>query len=159
MQIAKIEIIAFGIVCAVMLMLGINAMLVGIYDGCRWHQHLIYQFFHANIFHLAVNLYVMWLCVTRFKLSQRQMLMCFIISALTPATLPMPTIGASGIVYAMLGIINTMVAKKLRFAMWIAVYIAISALFNCNWSIHLYCYALGFMFNSITLLWTRLTRL
>ena len=159
MQIAKIEIIAFGIVCAVMLMLGIDAMLVGIYDGCRWHQHLTYQFFHANIFHLAVNLYVMWLCVTRFKLSQRQMLMCFIISAMVPATLPMPTIGASGIVYAMLGIINTMVAKKLRFAMWIAVYIAISTLFNCNWSIHLCCYALGFMSNSITLLWTRLTRL
>lgn len=159
MQIAKIEIIAFGVVCAVMLMLGIDAMLVGIYDGCRWHQHLTYQFFHANIFHLAVNLYVMWLCVTRFKLSQRQMLMCFIISAMAPATLPMPTIGASGIVYAMLGIINTMVAKKLRFAMWIAVYIAILALFNCNWSIHLCCYALGFMSNSITLLWTRLTRL
>lgn len=159
MQIAKIEIVIFGVVCAVMLMLGIDAMLVGVYDGCRWYQHLTYQFFHANIFHLAVNLYVMWLCVTRFKLSQRQMLMCFIISALAPATLSMPTIGASGIVYAMLGIINTMVAKKLRFAMWIAVYIAISALFNCNWSIHLYCYALGFMFNSITLLWTRLTRL
>ena len=159
MQIAKIEIIAFGIACAVMLMLGIDAMLVGIYDGCRWHQHLTYQFFHANIFHLAVNLYVVWLCVTRFKLSQRQMLMCFIISAMVPATLPMPTIGASGIVYAMLGIINTMVAKKLRFAMWIAVYIAISALFNCNWSIHLCCYALGFMSNSINLLWTRLTRL
>lgn len=159
MQIAKVEIIAFGIVCAVMLMLGIDAMLVGIYDGCRWYQHLTYQFFHANIFHLAINLYVMWLCVTRFKLSQRQMLMCFIISALTPATLSMPTIGASGIVYAMLGIINTMVAKKLRYAMWIAVYIAISALFNCNWSIHLCCYALGFMSNSITLLWTRLIRL
>ena len=159
MQVAKIEIIAFGIVCAVMLMLGIDAMLVGIYDGCRWHQHLTYQFFHANIFHLAANLYVMWLCITRFKLSQWQMLMCFIISAMAPATLPMPTIGASGIVYAMLGIINTMVVEKLRFAMWIAVYIAISALFNCNWSIHLCCYALGFMSNSITLLWTRLTRL
>ena len=159
MQVAKIEIVAFGIACAVMLMLGIDAMLVGIYVGCRWYQHLTYQFFHANIFHLAVKLYVMWLCVTRFKLSQRQMLMCFIISAMVPATLPMPTIGASGIVYAMLGIINTMVAKKLRFAMWIAVYIAISALFNCNWSIHLCCYALGFMSNSITLLWTRLTRL
>lgn len=159
MQVAKVEIIAFGIVCAVMLMLGIDAMLVGIYDGCRWYQHLTYQFFHANIFHLVINLYVMWLCITRFKLSQRQMLMCFIISALPPATLPIPTIGASGIVYAMLGIINTMVVKKLRFAMWIAAYIATSALFNCNWSIHLCCYALGFMSNSITLLWTRLIRL
>lgn len=159
MQVAKIEIVVFGCICAVMLLLGIDAHSVGVYDGCRWYQHLTYQFFHANIFHLAANLYVMWLCATRLKLSQRQMLLCLAISAMTPATSLMPTIGASGIVYAMLGIINTMVVEKLRFAMWIAVYIAISALFNCNWSIHLYCYALGFMFNSITLLWTRLTRL
>lgn len=159
MQIAKIEIVSFAIVCIAVLCLPTDPLSIGIYTNCRWWQHLTYQFAHANIFHLAVNIYVMYFCITRFSLSQSQILSCFAISALPPALSDIPTIGASGIVYAMLGVINTMVVEKLKFASWIALYITISYFFNNNWCIHLCCYLLGFLSNYIAILWTRLKRL
>ena len=159
MRIAKIEIVLFAIVCIAVLLLPTDPLSIGIYTDCRWWQHLTYQFAHANIFHLAVNIYVMYFCITRFNLSQSQILSCFIISAILPALSHIPTIGASGIVYAMLGIINTMVVEKAKFAAWIALYITISYFFNNNWCIHLCCYLLGFLSNYIAILCTNLKRL
>ena len=159
MQITKVEIVCFAVVCAVTMFISANPYAIGVYNGCQWYQHLTYQFFHTSIFHLGANIYVMWFCTTRFALKQWQLLMCLIISMLTPPIYTMPTIGASGIVYAMLGMINAIVLKKLRFASWIALYITISAFLNCNWVIHLLCFILGFITNYIVDLWKRLKTL
>lgn len=159
MQIAKVEIVCFAVICAVMLIMHSDPYCVGVYNGCQWWQHLTYQFFHTSAFHLGANIYVMWFGTTRFNLKQWQLLMCLIISMLTPPIFTMPTIGASGIVYAMLGMINTMVLKKLRFVSWIALYITVSAFFNCNWFIHLLCFILGFTTNYTVDLWKRLKTL
>lgn len=159
MQIAKVEIVVFAMVCIVALFASANPYVIGVYNGCQWYQHLTYQFFHASVFHFGANIYVMWVCADRFNLKQWQLLVCLVISMLTPPIHTMPTIGASGIVYAMLGMINTMVLKKLRFASWIALYITISAFFNCNWILHLFCFILGFTANYIVDLWKRLKTL
>ena len=159
MQITKVEIVCFAVVCAVTMFISANPYAIGVYNGCQWYQHLTYQFFHASIFHLGANIYVMWFCTTRFALKQWQLLMCLIISMLTPPIYTMPTIGASGIVYAMLGMINAIVLEKLRFASWIALYITISAFFNCNWVIHLLCFILGFTTNYTADLWKRVKTL
>ena len=158
MQVEKIEIVLFACICFVLMLLDVDAHTIGIFDGCQWWQRLTYQFFHVSVFHLAVNIYVMWLCVTRFSLSNTIIACCYIASALVPTYTAVPTIGASGIVYALLGVINTMVVEKWRYAAWIAVYIGIFWLFNTNAVLHLTCYVYGLILGNVSLIWRRLTK-
>ena len=158
MQVTKIEIVLFACICLVLMLLDVDAHTIGIFDGCQWWQRLTYQFFHVSVLHLAVNIYVMWLCVTRFSLSNTMIACSYIASAIVPTYTAVPTIGASGIVYALLGVINTMVVKKWRYAAWIAIYIGICWLFNTNAVLHLTCYVYGLILGNVSLIWGRLTK-
>ena len=40
---------------------------LGFYDGCAWWRHLVWHFFHANVFHLAGNLLCLWVMKVRVR--------------------------------------------------------------------------------------------
>jgi len=73
----------------------------------------------------------------------------FIISASVPIGIfpiseGVVTVGVSGVVFALMGMISTKVQRKLYYQGWVLGFIVLGFFFkSCNSWLHLYCYALG----------------
>lgn len=124
---------------------GVEPCDVGIYADSPWWHRFTYQFAHKNAVHLCMNCYCLYIGMRRFNISLPTLLLCYLVSATSPVLSAVPTIGISGVVYALFGYINNLVARKWYFAMWIAVYIGVMALFGTNAVVHIYCYVVGLL--------------
>lgn len=124
---------------------------------CRATFHL----FHASFLHVALNAWVFLSVVFLFDISLVQIITGFVVASLFPInalhdlmpcadTLLLPTIGLSGVCYALMGRISFMVARKWYYQGWMAFYIGVGFLFpNVNGWIHLYCYLAGVLLGYI----------
>lgn len=121
---------------------------VGISNSSNWHCRLTFHFFHANLLHAALNAWCL-LCITfKYGISLRNLLAAFIIAASIPPFIlhDTPTVGLSGVIFACLASFSFVVKRKLYFHAWTLFYIGCGFLFpNTNALLHLYCYALGFI--------------
>ena len=117
--------------------LGLEAEKYGLCVGATLFQRLSFHFFHASFLHAALNAWVLLSVVFLFDISIYPIITAFIIA---------PTIGLSGVCYALMGRIAFMVAKKWEYQGWMAFYIGVGFLFpNMNGWIHLYCYLVGML--------------
>ena len=120
-------------------------------DAPWWHR-LTYHFFHANILHLIVNCWALLCIVFIYNIQSPMLVSAFIIAALYPCESlnflypegMLPTIGLSGICYALLGRYSLSVERKLYYNLWWAFFIGIGFLspYSNAW-LHLYCYLCG----------------
>jgi membrane associated rhomboid family serine protease len=137
---------------------GIDVAQLGIYQGCAVWKCLTYHFFHANIFHCLCNVWCLLSLVFAYPVKGWQMAAAFIIASLYPF-LPslnshlsplnsqlstLPTVGLSGVCFALMGMQAFVVGRKLFFFSWVIAFIAFGFLFpNNNALLHLYCYIAG----------------
>jgi len=142
-----------------------------------WWTHLTYNFQHANIWHLLVNSVAFW-CV--FKSLERHIppykiitisLAVAIIASFIPPFYETPTVGASGMIYAMIGILvsitlppyiflftkvptspnkSPMVFRLLFWLSCIALMLTVGFFLpNSAGLLHLYCFVGGFSLKSL----------
>lgn len=135
--------------------LGLDAEKYGLCVGATLFQRLSFHFFHASFLHAALNAWVLLSVAFLFDISIYPIITAFVIASAFPInflhdlmpcaeTLLLPTIGLSGVCYALMGRIAFMVAKKWEYQGWMAFYIGVGFLFpNMNGWIHLYCYLVG----------------
>lgn len=119
---------------------------VGIYEGCPLRTRLLYPFYHANLLHALLNTWCLLSVVFIYDISLWRLSLAYIIAAAVPLCClhDTPTVGLSGIVYALFGSISFEVGRRLYYQLWMLFYIAIGLLFpNTNVWIHLYCYLAG----------------
>ncbi len=105
--------------------------------------HLAFALFHANVFHLAANA----MTLSLLRPSWSDLLAGFIISFLASflAVTPMPTIGFSGVLYAMIGMRTTLFRGRFTFPKaWFSGFL-LAGLFlpNVNGLLHLLCFVAG----------------
>ena len=146
-------VLAAGVV--ILYFLGVNAEEYGLCVGATLLQRLSFHFLHASFLHAALNAWVLLSVVFIFDISIFPILTAFIIASTFPInflhdlmpcaeTLLLPTIGLSGVCYALMGRVAFMVQKKWTYQAWMAFYIGVGFLFqNMNGWIHLYCYLVG----------------
>lgn len=123
----------------------------GIYKGCGFWNRIAYPFVHSSFIHALLNVWCLLSIIFLYPVSIWTLIGAFIISASFPVdSLSFlydsitPTVGASGVCYALIGRITFLVKRKLYFTAWIIGYIAIGFLFPvCNAWLHLYCYLCG----------------
>ena len=106
--------------------------------GLPWHGVFLYHFSHANLWHLAAN----FLVLTRFRPKWENLpvaYLCATASAivLMPMT-PQPTVGLSGMIFAMLARRDA-IFRELNWKLMAANLLFIF-LPNFNWQIHLISY-------------------
>lgn len=124
-------------------------------------RHLVYMLSHANVWHLAGNLFVLW--IMRNKLYLIPSIIIAFLCSLLPAIGFYPlgmTVGFSGVLFAIAGIkwgvfcrhayeeskekgkdaASDFICKALPFAL------AGSFIPHLNWCIHLYCLLAGFVY-------------
>lgn len=127
---------------------------VGIYADCELRGRAIYPFFHANILHALLNAWCLLSLVFIYDIKIGRLLLAYIIAVTIPITalssivggMVSPTVGLSGIVFALFGTISFEVVRKWYYQAWMISYLAIGFLFpNTNAWLHLYCYLVGFL--------------
>lgn len=126
--------------------------------------HITYILCHANLWHLAANLFVLWMI--RGKLYLPSSIMIAFLASYLPAfgsvweglVLNTPTVGCSGMLFAMCGtkwgryIWHESDSEKQRkltkdFLLKIVPFTLVGALIpHFNWSLHLYCLMAGFVY-------------
>lgn len=126
---------------------------VGVYRHCPMINRLTYNFFHANVVHLVLNAWCFLSCMFLADVPASLLIASFIIACTVPVYSDIPTIGLSGVCFAMLGFIMLNARKKTSYNIYIAISILLPAVLlpgSINNLAHAYCYAaaaiLGWLF-------------
>lgn len=120
---------------------------VGIYSNCALSCRILYPLFHANILHTVLNTWCLLSVVFIYDISLCRLIFSYFIAATIPSMFlsNVPTIGLSGVVFALFGSISFDVKRKLYYQLWMLAYLVAGFLFpNTNALVHLYCYIGGF---------------
>lgn len=131
----------------------------GIRKGCSIIERFEYPFFHANIFHAAINIYVYLGMVFLLGTSLIDMFIAYVISACVPTFLlsDTTTIGLSGVVYALIGMNTFKVANPLKYTFSVIIPLAFTSLLPLvAVGVHAWCYVVGVVYSVILLCWKRL---
>ena len=127
---------------------------VGIFTGCGLGCRLSYPFYHVGILHALLNAWCLLSVVFIYDISLWRLCLAYAISISYPVnTLAYlgvealdPTVGLSGLVFALFGSISFEVGRKVYYQLWMLAYLIIGFLFpNTNAWVHLYCYLAGCM--------------
>lgn len=119
---------------------------VGIYAGCRLSCRFLYPFYHANLLHVALNAWCLLSIIFMYDISLFRLTLAYIIAVSIPSFFlsDIPTVGLSGVIYALFGSISLEVQRKVYYQLWMLAYIILGFLFpNTNGWVHLYCYTAG----------------
>lgn len=118
----------------------------GIYRGCNLSCRLLYPFFHVNLLHAALNAWCLLSVVFIYNTSFWKLLFSYIVAVTIPPVClsNIPTIGLSGVVFALFGSISFEVQRKAYYQLWMLAYLVTGFFFpNTNALVHLYCYLAG----------------
>ena len=146
-KVGKITALVLSIlVCSLSLITIENWGLVGAYTGCGPLRRAIYPFFHVNIIHAALNVWCLLSVVFIYNITIWRILFAYIVALSIPNLFLSytPTVGLSGVVFALFGSISFEVGRKQYYQIWMGAYLVLGFLSpNTNAWIHLYCYVVG----------------
>jgi len=110
------------------------------------YGNLTYSFFHVNVFHWLLNVWCFLSCVFLADVSFRKVLLSYLIACSVPAMSTIPTIGVSGVCFALLGMIMWRSTQKRSYNIIIGATVACMFALcpkTVNNVLHIYCYLLG----------------
>lgn len=115
----------------------------GFSSGGNILYHFTYIFCHANIFHCLCNLFVLWGIKNKFDMIGSYAV--GVAGSFLPMYVSAPTVGMSGMLFAMFGMMWGKTGKLLE-SMKTALPILLLMMLipNINGLLHLYCYVIGF---------------
>lgn len=119
---------------------------VGLFEGCDFHNRMTYHFFHANILHLVLNLWCFLSCVFLTDMPPSKILIAYIIAVTVPTTTSTPTIGLSGVCFAMLGFIMWQARNKVSYNISVLSCLILPIILlprSVNNFLHAYCYIIS----------------
>ena len=137
---------------------------VGIFTGCGLGCRMLYPFYHANLLHATLNAWCLLSVIFIYDISLWRFTLAYIIAVGVPSfclsiiaiSFPVdalaclgvevldPTVGLSGVVFAIFGSISFEVQRKAYYQLWMLAYLVAGFFFpNTNALVHLYCYLAG----------------
>ena len=108
-------------------------------------NHLLYPFSHANIWHLAANILCLWMLPCQLHIFTT--FVFAVLCSFLPCFVTEPTMGFSGVLFAMVGISWGKV-HRFRDMLWKnKLYLVVPAFLpHVNFMIHLYCLLAGYLY-------------
>lgn len=120
----------------------------GFFPGSSFVSHLTYSFCHANIFHLAANLVVLWSLRNRICLCAS--LFAAVLASFLPTYVSQPTVGLSGVIFAAIGIMWGKTGRFWDSCCVVMPFIVLTMLMpGVNGILHLWTYMIGFIIGRI----------
>lgn len=135
---------------------------LGIGKGAALSSRLTYHFFHANLIHSSLNAWCLLSLAFIYDITAWELLIAYAVASSYPIDtlysisyqlsiinyhIPdLPTVGLSGICFALIGQVQYRVQRKLYYSTCVCAMIALGFFFpNANALLHLYCYVVGLM--------------
>lgn len=118
----------------------------GVYHGCSFHERILYPFFHAGPIHALINVWCLLSIVFIYSVTICRIMLAYMIAVTIPSFClsDIPTVGLSGVVFALFGTISFEVQRKAYYQLWMLAYLVAGFFFpNTNALVHLYCYLAG----------------
>lgn len=116
----------------------------GLALGSPLWVRFMYQFVHANIWHLIANAYCLLLLAFNMGQDIRSLIIAYLISCTVPVFDTIPIVGASGICFALMGWNTWEVANKRKYLIWLGAFIVIGFLIpRFAGFTHFYCALMG----------------
>lgn len=121
---------------------------------CSIPSRILYPFFHVSFFHALTNIWCLLSLVFHRNVRLKDIIISYLIAisfpvnTLTPIfpILHRPTLGLSGLCFALFGIYALRVSSIIRYQIYIISFLAITSLFpQLNTIIHVYCYTVGLL--------------
>ena len=117
--------------------------------NAAWYTHLCSQWAHTGLFHLILNLYVLWF----LQFTWKELGIAYLISI--PATFASLTgaVGFSSVIYALIGMKLSQI--RIPFREWIlffAVNVATAFVPTIAFGVHATAFIIGFFYNKIKIL-------
>ena len=108
-------------------------------------NHLLYPMSHANIWHLAGNILCLWML--RCPMHLIATFVCAVLCSFLPCFVAEPTMGFSGVLFAMVGISWGKI-HRFKDMLWKNKWILVIPAFlpHINFMIHLYCLIAGYLY-------------
>lgn len=123
---------------------GVSPYTFGIYGAAQWYTRFTYQWIHVSIWHLLINLWVFYNITRTYKVRKWHYIIAYIISVPPILVGTVPTVGLSGICFALMGILWYQVLHTRLYHTWIAGFILAGfCVPGTNVWLHLYCYTAG----------------
>lgn len=130
------------LVLSAIYMLPVTIEDVSYVNGSAWYNCLICQFFHANIIHLACNVYALWL----LKFTLGDFIAAYIISIVSVSLSTVPVVGASSFIYALAAF--RMSGARLGKYEWMAFFVlnAVTIFIpSISFIVHISSFSLGYL--------------
>ena len=119
----------------------------GVEDFCLWHN-ILFPLSHANFFHLLCNMLCLWVMRPRYYIASG-VVISFLCSLL-PELTDIPVMGASGILFAIIGAkYGRVMGIKAMFRNHALFFVIASVMPNIACLFHLYCIFAGFAWGYI----------
>lgn len=126
-----------------------------IYVGSTIFERATYPFFHANLMHLALNIWVILNLVFNYGARVKHIIIGYVIAVLFPvdtiymlsrdSSLLLPTVGLSSIIFAMIGLVEPARSRRVIFYSWVFAYLILGFILPAtNGWVHLYCFSIAF---------------
>lgn len=140
MEKAKTTTLILVLVLLLIHIAGVDTITAGLSDVSPTYTRFTYQFIHASWLHLACNVWALLGVIFLYDLNMAHLVTAYIVSVTVPAT-QMPTVGISGVVFALFAFASFRSAQKLKFHIWTLSFI-IAGFFISGVSAfnHLHCY-------------------
>lgn len=138
---------------------GMDAHKVGFYTNSNLITHLIYPFFHANILHLAFNVYCLGIIINALHRAEAiNIIHSFVASYIIGiacsyiSEYSLPTIGLSGLIYSLIGMYTYL--RLMNSGKWTILAVILLngiAYFvgTTNVLIHITCFVGGFLYAAL----------
>lgn len=114
-------------------------------DAATWRR-LGYMWLHVGVVHALLNVWCLLSVVFLFRVGVGMLLLAVGIAVSVPcfALADIPTLGLSGVCYALLGMVSWQVARKRRWHLWVVSFIVAGLLIpGVAVGVHVWCYAAG----------------
>lgn len=142
--------LAVGCGSLILCLVGVPPEHFAMYAGCPWQNRLLWHFFHANIFHCILNVWVLLQFAFMTPCSLWRMLWCYAFAC--TAWSQQPVVGLSGVLMALMGSYTFQVRRRLYWISYCAAFIALGFFIGrvAAW-VHLWCFMGGLVYSVLNI--------
>ena len=157
-KIAKISALIMSLLILILSISYNNISNVALYGGCPIENHLLYHFFHVNIFHAIINVWSFLSVVFITRIHLHRIIFAFIFATLIPIdflsqfipTFANKTVGLSAVIFFIFASLSFIISNKKKFTIGMLIALAVGFFLpKTNAWLHLYCYIGGLLYGLI----------
>lgn len=149
----KTAVLGLSFVIIALALMPISAGSFALTRHAAWYLRLAYPFAHGGVLHAVVNCWCLVAVVFIYDVSWLHFAAAYAVAVTVPNFVigNVPVVGASGMGFALIGMVFWQVRRKMFYSSWVSAALAVGFCFpQCAAGLHLWCCAIGVAIGFVT---------